>query len=222
MTRLRTQIVPQTIYNAFSFQSPSTSTLSPNGSIWFNFDPTGANNYSAVTIGASTSYLYTPYPHFASYAALYQQFKLLKVKLIFTAYGTAPQSATPVDSNPLVIGQMSSDVLQIIGRHMYDPDYSTTPITAIRLMDLTKVKKHIFTVEHPTVSFTLYPRVLTSQSLVTGGGAASDFFRISKPGWQNSDDDAAFYGFAAYIPAITPGSNIQVDIQYTMAWRQSM
>lgn len=215
---MRTQRLMTTTPGVFNISASS------NGGVtgFMVFDPSGANTssyYIAEAISSVPVQFATPMNSggstsgWNSLKAVFDQYRLNKIVITITS-ASAPGSYGTLD-----------DQVSVYGRHVYDPEFSyvggSTP-NSRTLLAMTKVKRHIFTLERPTVTYVVYPRVLMQANRVVAGSGYSDSWRIAKPAWFNMSDPACFYGFAFYIPDLAANCQVITDITYDIAFRQSM
>lgn len=174
-----------------------------------------------IAVGAGTSYsqtfLFDPsntfipsgwssigIPEWASYVGLYDQYKVYKIDVIASI-----ASSTGISN--------ASEVI-MYGRYQYDNQFPTVPA----LTDMSKlknVKVHYFTPEHPSISYSVYPREKDLVFNTTGQTSTGTAKEIRKPRWVDIDNPATFLGFSFFIPHIPTGTSVQFDVVYHMGFK---
>jgi len=158
---------------------------------------------------------YNGVTEFASFVQVFDQYKINKIKLHIKAIDT---------DNSLALKSPT-----IYMRYNYDYNNSTA-INYIAagtapqnsyiktVMDMTDVKAHQFTPEHPVIDYTIFPRVQKTQGYV--GGAISQ--QIAKMPWTDVNAPVAVLGFILVGDGLYTGQTLTVDLEYDISFRYSV
>lgn len=169
-----------------------------------SFDPSGTLATSAGTalnFGGAAIAL----PDWASFAALYDQYKINKIRVTMVAQPNGAVAGTTLDTNPV----------DMTFRYCYDPSFVAT---TANIYELQSVKRHLFTTANPSVSFDVIP-YMARVSYDPGAALAGSGFEIVPFGWIDVDNPALCWG-AVYIATILPaGITVRFDITMDIAFK---
>lgn len=156
----------------------------------FVFDPSGTFSVPAVAM-----------PQWAGLTGLYDQYKVHKIVLTCRYVYTAPGVVT------------LGSALSVLGRFNYDPSVT---VTQALLMQKTKVKRHFFTPESPSVSFTVYPRIQVLNDSI--GALATEGRSPQKMKWCDTDFPSELWGFM-YHAEVLAGASLVWDCTYHCSFK---
>lgn len=204
MFRLPSTTVVKTLRNVFGISAGT-----PAAAWSFIFDPSG--DYAKYS-GTSNGYLgqggvLTPMPDWASFASIYNQYKVKKI-IITWRFETTGATVSTLDD----------DSVGILERYNYEK--SIVLPTANGLAQLTDCIRKRFTAQNPSHQYTIYPKVcyeVQNSAIVSPQGV-----NYRSPGWCDVNYPVQIYGyqFAMETPtnAYTQG---YCDITYEVDFRYS-
>lgn len=169
-----------------------------------SFDPSGTLATSAGTAlnfggGAIV------YPDWAALTALYDQYKITRIRVTMTGIPNGAVAGATLDTDP-------ADVLM---RYCYDP---TVALSTAACYQMPSIKRHLFTTANPTVSFDVIP-YMQRVTYDPGAALAASGFEIVPFDWIDVDNPALCWGALYLATVLQSGISIRIDVTMDISFR---
>lgn len=191
--------------NGFTIRTESAA-YTQAGTI--TFDPAGysGNNSGSITSANGFSLLSAlALPEWTSFGNLYAQYKVNKITLKFTS---SVASATNVNNMPITLFMR------------YNDEYTPGNPTITSISEERNWIKKVFTPEHPTFTYSFYPKVLAQYDNL--GLIAVDSRRSTSMPFMNMNSPSELLGMKFYVqsPASSALNIVSCDIQYDISFKE--
>lgn len=161
----------------------------------FIFDPSGTYG-NASTAGTGLAM-----PDWSSYAAIYDQYRVNSITLVFRFHDV---TAGATIQFPLWI--------------RYNYDFAVSVPTMTGAMQLSRVMQKEFSAEHLVQKYKFYPKVAIVQE--NGAIFSSSSLKVTKQGWTDVDRPCELWGIQfASDQALTGNQHIYFSIIYDVSFR---